>query len=1285
MRPMHTNLPIGVSHRVTAGCLLLLAAALPVSAGPIHRYTFSEAPGSAEARDSVGAAHGTVQGGATFSGDGLLTLDGADGYVDLPNGIISSLNNATFEAWVTFAGGSGAWQRIFDFGNNLNGEGQQGEGTTYLFLTPRVGTAGTVRFALRPAQGAAEVPTLNGTGPLPTTRQSHVAVTYDFTNKRAKLFVDGRQVAFGPVATALSGIQDVNNWLGRSNWPDAYFNGSFNEFRIYDTALSGLDVALSAAAGPDTTQPGDPGALQSVGLTVTGQMIVGTTQQAAVTATYASVANLMVTAELNTTYQSSNPNVATVSATGLIQAVAPETATITASYSGQQDSESVQVNSPTAPPAVLKHRYSFNDNTANDSVGTAHGTLMGDAAIADGQLVLPGGSAGSGHYLDLPGSTIAINTYPALTLEVWSTQDTENQTFTGTVAFGGTWENGFGRDYIMFQTTRGDNVTRGMIAMTPDQDAPWADETGANGPELNDGLQHHYVLTISSTQLALYIDGVQQGSTQTLVDDSLSGVRTDFAYMGRGVYDVDALWRGSINECRLYEGILTTLQIAVNAAAGPERVGVELGELQTVRVEVDNANLSVGGLSSQASVFANFANVNNVNITTAAETTFSSSDTKIATVSARGRIDPVAPGKAKITASYGGKQASADVTVAGPVGPAATLLHRYSFSEAAGSTTVEDLVGDADGTLVKTSDTGDFTGDGKLTLAGVDGYVDLPNGTISSVPSGSASFEAWVTPNSARTWERIFDFGSSTGGEDVSGTGETYLFLSPVGGAGVVRFAITSGSGETPVLDGAAALAQGQESHAVVTYNMELGVAALFVNGQRVDSGAATIPLNAINDINTWLGRSQWNDPYFTGQYNEFRIYDGVLTEDQVAISAAAGPNVLGGTPGALQTVRLVLSANTLTVGGQSATATAFADFANVQSVNVTTLATTEFSSSQAAVASVSASGVIEALSPGTATIRVAYGGKEDTEVVTVNASTAPPAKLIHRYSFSETAGATTIEDSVGTADGTLKGTGATLGGGKLVLDGTGGYVDLPNRLVSVLTDATFETWVTARATRTWERIFDFGNNANGEDNQGTGTTFFYLSPRGGTQAVRVGFVTGGGVPNLDIDSPTGILPDGQESHVAVVVNDTLDVLRLYIDGQRVAAAPLAHHLSGLDDVNVWLGRSNWPDAAFTGDFNEFRIYDGALSDAEVAASFTAGADAVIAVQPSVSIARAGAQLTIAWPESAAGYILEASEKLGAGASWTPVGTAPRIENGLNKVNVQIIGTAQFYRLAKRP
>ena len=61
-------------------------------------------------------------------------------------------------------------------------------------------------------------------------------------------------------AFVLADINDVNNWLGRSNWTvDANTAGSFDEFRIYDTALTEAQIEASRAAGPDAGLPDTDG------------------------------------------------------------------------------------------------------------------------------------------------------------------------------------------------------------------------------------------------------------------------------------------------------------------------------------------------------------------------------------------------------------------------------------------------------------------------------------------------------------------------------------------------------------------------------------------------------------------------------------------------------------------------------------------------------------------------------------------------------------------------------------------------------------------------------------------------------------------------------------------------------------------------------------------------------------------------------------------------------------------------------------------------------------------
>jgi hypothetical protein len=221
-----------------------------------HRYSFSGT--DTVAVDSVGNRNGTITGG-TQSG-GVVTLSGgtSDQYVSLPGGLISGLTNATFEAWVTWTGGTSNWQRLFDFGTNENGEGAQGAGTTYVFFTPRAGAAGAgtctgaanfPRVAITQSGPTAET-CVSGSSAFPSGL-THIAVTIGST---MSLYINGQPIGT-PVAPAvnLGGVVDQNNWLGRSQFtPDAEFAGSISEFRIYPTERSASQIAASNTAGPDT-------------------------------------------------------------------------------------------------------------------------------------------------------------------------------------------------------------------------------------------------------------------------------------------------------------------------------------------------------------------------------------------------------------------------------------------------------------------------------------------------------------------------------------------------------------------------------------------------------------------------------------------------------------------------------------------------------------------------------------------------------------------------------------------------------------------------------------------------------------------------------------------------------------------------------------------------------------------------------------------------------------------------------------------------------------------------
>jgi hypothetical protein len=238
------TLTIGVSGpgsgQLYVDDIRLHTVAPPASGVPVDPGTGSLAAYYAmenDAQDGSGNdRHGTMIGGCGFgrgpAGYGqALTLDGISGHVTLSIGrLVQSLRSTTIATWVNWAGG-GAWQRIFDFGNNMS---------VYMFLTPSSG-AGTLRFGIttssNPGESMVQAPAALPSG------WHHVAVTIDGDTKEMKLYLDGQLVGSSATARLPEDLgSTMQNWLGRSQWPDPYFNGSLDDFRIYNRALSEAEV-----------------------------------------------------------------------------------------------------------------------------------------------------------------------------------------------------------------------------------------------------------------------------------------------------------------------------------------------------------------------------------------------------------------------------------------------------------------------------------------------------------------------------------------------------------------------------------------------------------------------------------------------------------------------------------------------------------------------------------------------------------------------------------------------------------------------------------------------------------------------------------------------------------------------------------------------------------------------------------------------------------------------------------------------------------------------------------
>lgn len=204
-------------------------------------YPFEENAGATSFANAVASSgwqnpgHATCSGatcptagGAGQAGKGL-NLDGVDDYVTLPQSV-GQAQDFTFAAWVYWRGES-AFQRILDFGRD----------TSYnMFLTPSSGAV--MRFAIKndgPEQQ------LDAPAPLSTNAWTHVAVTLQ--GDTARLYLNGVKVNERTITLNPSQVAGPNNWLGKSQYPDPYFNGQLDEVAIYARALSADEIRVLAA------------------------------------------------------------------------------------------------------------------------------------------------------------------------------------------------------------------------------------------------------------------------------------------------------------------------------------------------------------------------------------------------------------------------------------------------------------------------------------------------------------------------------------------------------------------------------------------------------------------------------------------------------------------------------------------------------------------------------------------------------------------------------------------------------------------------------------------------------------------------------------------------------------------------------------------------------------------------------------------------------------------------------------------------------------------------------
>jgi hypothetical protein len=233
-----------------------------------------------------------------------------------------------------------------------------------------------------------------------------------------------------------------------------------------------------------------------------------------------------------------------------------------------------------------------------------------------------------------------------------------------------------------------------------------------------------------------------------------------------------------------------------------------------------------------------------------------------------------------------------------------------------------------------------------------------------------------------------------------------------------------------------------------------------------------------------------------------------------------------------------------------------------------------------------------------------------------VSLAASANAQLLHRYDFDS------VNDTVGTANGTLVGT-ASLAGGALVTaggkgtvngtwSGTGPRMTVDGSAVAGITGAfTIETWFTC--TTGWPKfdtVYAFSDS--------TAANYLLSAPvRGGAPwQSSVAMKGAGGTATGSWDYfANGIYLDTPGVHQQLATYDGT-TLSYYVDGVLANFAGLpatvinsGFNLSTLTSIGI-NGGSPYGDPSLTGSTYDFRIYGQSLTADEVSSVYGLGSDA---------------------------------------------------------------------------
>lgn len=218
--------------------------------GLVLHYKFDETEGTTAYDEYNAEFDATIHGKSTWAPagkiGGALKMSGETGnYVDIPPQFLDPLTDITVSIWF-YQEVRPLWARVFDFGSNV---------THWFYFSPA-----TMQATQQGSRAALDISNaiiaeMHMVAHLPPIKQwVHVAVAWN--QFEFSCYIDGKLASNKTVESPSSlyspsefsamnpGPEDMRAWLGRSSFdPDPFFEGMFDELRIYNRVLTASDVA----------------------------------------------------------------------------------------------------------------------------------------------------------------------------------------------------------------------------------------------------------------------------------------------------------------------------------------------------------------------------------------------------------------------------------------------------------------------------------------------------------------------------------------------------------------------------------------------------------------------------------------------------------------------------------------------------------------------------------------------------------------------------------------------------------------------------------------------------------------------------------------------------------------------------------------------------------------------------------------------------------------------------------------------------------------------------------